>query len=63
MRIVFSKTEVNNTIEDVVVDPCAHIECGDLDCGFCPLREHAEALRKAQNQFEKALVAIEVEGE
>ena len=63
MKIIISKTEVSNTIEEVIFDPCTHIECGDLDCCACPLREYAQNLRIAQEQFVKALHTIEVEGE
>ena len=63
MKIIISRAEVTKTIDTVLFDPCTHIECGDLDCCACPLREHAGTLRSAQDQFIKALHTIEVEGE
>lgn len=63
MKIVISKTEVNDTVKNVMFDPCTHIECGDINCDNCPLQEHAQVLRHAQDQFIKALHTIEVEGE
>ena len=51
------------TVKAVNVDPCAHILCGAIDCETCPLRETAEALRKAQNAFLRVLDEIDVEAE
>ena len=49
------------TVNIVNVDPCTHILCGTIDCETCPLRETAEALRKAQNAFLRVLDEIDVE--
>ena len=50
-----------NTVKTINVDPCSHILCGMIDCEICPLRETAEALRKAQNAFLRVLDEIDVE--
>ena len=51
-----------NTVKAINVDPCSHILCGLIDdCEICPLRETAEALRKAQNAFLRVLDEIDVE--
>lgn len=63
MKIIISKDEVANTIETVLFDPCTYIECGDINCCACPLREYAQDIRVAQEQFVKALHTIKVEGE
>lgn len=53
--------EKAKTMNIVNVDPCTHILCGIIDCDNCPLREPAEALRKAQNAFLRTLDEIDVE--
>lgn len=58
-----TKEEVSKTKDVIWVDPCAHINCGQIDCEQCPLREAAQALRAAQNKFISAIDAIEVENE
>ena len=62
MRIVITEKECKETKENILVDPCACIECGALDCNFCPLHETACELRKAQNNFIKIINSIEQEG-
>lgn len=54
--------EKKETIDRIDVDPCSRIECANIDCEACPLREPAEALRKAQNTFIRSLDEIDVEG-
>lgn len=56
-----TKEEKNNTDNSILKDPCAYIECGDIDCDVCPLHEAAVALRKAQENFCKVLYSIEEE--
>lgn len=65
MKIIATITleEKAKTVNIVNVDPCTHILCGIIDCEACPLREPAEALRKAQNAFIRTLDEIDVEVE
>lgn len=61
MKIVISTKECKETKEKILVDPCAFIECGVLDCNFCPLQEAARQLREAQNNFTNTINSIERE--
>lgn len=61
VSVTISKEEKNETENVILKDPCAHIECGEIDCNSCPLREAAEELRKAQDNFNKILQSIEEE--
>lgn len=53
--------EKKETIDRLDVDPCSRIECANIDCETCPLREAAEAVRKAQNTFLRLLDEFEIE--
>lgn len=61
IQITITEEERKNTTNIIMVDPCSHILCGQIDCEKCPLRENAEELRKAQERFMRALNEIEVE--
>lgn len=66
MRITTTLTakEKNKTLENVMFDPCTHIQCNEIDCDECPLREAGEALRRAQEEYARVLEKIAVvEGE
>ena len=60
IQITITKEEHNRTA-NIMANPCAHIECGQIDCEICPLREYAVELRKSQERFMRALNEIEVE--
>ena len=60
-QISITKKEHDNTIKIIMVDPCTHMECGEIDCDKCPLQQNAIALRKEQERFMRALNEIEVE--
>ena len=59
--ITITKEEKNSTENLVLKDPCTNIECGNIDCNCCPLREVAEALREAQREFNTVLQSIDEE--
>jgi hypothetical protein len=61
ISITITKEEKNRAENSIIVDPCMHIECCEIDCNNCPLREVAEELRKAQENFNKVLQSIEEE--
>lgn len=61
VSITITKQEKNKTEDLIIMDPCRHIECAEIDCDTCPLREAAEELRKAQQNFNKVLQSIEEE--
>ena len=48
IQITITKEERDCTKHIIMVDPCFHIKCGQIDCEQCPLRENVEALRKEQ---------------
>ena len=43
--------EYEETKDNVLVDPCAFINCSTIKCDYCPLRETAQKVREAQNSF------------
>lgn len=61
ISITMTREEKSKTENSILKDPCAYIECGDIDCDFCPLHEAAVALRKAQDNFCKVLYSLEEE--
>lgn len=58
ISVTISKEEKNETENVILKDPCAHIECGEIDCETCPLHKSAVALRKAQDDFMNTLYSI-----
>jgi hypothetical protein len=58
LSVTISKEEKNETENVILKDPCAHIECGEIDCEACPLHKTAVALRKAQDDFMNTLHSI-----
>lgn len=64
MKIVTTITadEKNNTLDGILFDPCTYIHCGEIDCNDCPLHTVTEALRKAQEDYEKAINKMIVKG-
>lgn len=61
IQTTITKEEHAKTLNIIMVDPCTHIKCGQINCEVCPLRENAEALRKEQEKFMRALNEIEIE--
>ena len=61
IQITITEEERKNTADIIMIDPCFHIKCGQIDCEQCPLREQAEILRKEQERFMRTLNEIEVE--
>ena len=62
MKITISELERKNSVDLIYVDPCAEIDCGNIDCNHCPLQETAHELRQAQENFCKVLNALEIMG-
>ena len=58
ISITITKEEKNKAENSIMIDPCTHIECCEIDCNNCPLREAAEKLRKAQDNFSNILRSI-----
>ena len=63
MKIILTKKEIRETNENIMVDPCAFIECGDISCEHCPFHEVAAELREAQEKFIKTVNSFDTEGE
>lgn len=63
MKIVLTKEEIKEVNENIWVDPCAFIECGDISCDHCPLHEAAVEFRRAQENFVKLVNKLDTEGE
>ena len=51
ISVTATQKEIEETQNKIWVDPCAYLNCGDIDCEQCPLREAAQNLREAQNKF------------
>lgn len=58
MKIVMTTKEYEETKDNILVDPCAFIDCNTLDCDYCPLRETAHKLREAQDSFMNVVNSI-----
>ena len=58
MKIVMTTKEYAETKDNILVDPCAFIDCTTLNCDHCPLRETAQQLREAQDNFIKVIGSI-----
>ena len=58
MKIVMIAKEYEETKDNILVDPCAFIECSTLRCDHCPLREAAQKLRDAQDDFMNVVGSI-----
>ena len=63
IEIILTKTEKDETIDLVVFDPCAAINCREIDCNECPLRNVAEDVRRAGEAFVNVLEKLTVEDE
>lgn len=55
--------EKNDTLNAIKFDPCTYINCGEIHCDDCPLQDVAEALRRAQEDYERVINKIEIESE
>lgn len=63
ITVTLTQKERTETIDRLDFDPCSRIQCANIDCENCPLRESAEAVRKAQNTFLRLLDEFEIEEE
>ena len=58
MKIVMTAKEYKETKDNIVVDPCAFIDCTTLKCDHCPLQETAQRVRDAQDSFMDVISSI-----
>lgn len=63
IKITLTETEKDGTLDLVVFDPCAAIDCREINCEECPLRNVAEDVRRASEAFVNVLDKLTVEGE
>ena len=63
ITVTITKEELNNTEKMIWQDPCTHMQCGQVYCEQCPLREAAADFHKAQEHFINILKNIEVEND
>ena len=63
VAVTMSKEEKKKVLDQVLFDPCEHIECRNIDCVNCPLREAAVKLRDAIDDFDRVIKEIPTEGE
>lgn len=63
IEITLTKAEKDETLDLVVFDPCAAIDCREIDCDACPLRSVAEDVRRASVAFVDVLEKMKVAGE
>ena len=62
-RVTITKQEREEALDHIMKDPCGTIDCSGLVCDSCPLREVSHKLRKAQEDFARALNQLEEEEE
>ena len=63
ITITITEEERDKTLNDIMFDPCTHMQCSKILCDSCPLQSVGEALRRAQENYAKAINEIAVEGE
>lgn len=63
INITLTKAEKDETIDLVIFDPCAAIDCRDIDCKECPLYNAVKDVRRAGEAFVNVLDKLIVEGE
>jgi len=61
--VTITATEQHDTLEAIMIDPCIHIQCGEIDCEECPLHTAAQAFRRAQEDYAKVINKIIIEGD
>ena len=62
-RVTMTEKERKAAIDHIMKDPCGTIDCIGLICDSCPFRNVSDKLRKAQEDFAKAINQIEIEEE
>ena len=62
-RVTMTEQEREKAIDHIMKDPCGTIDCSGLVCDSCPLQAVSLKLRKAQEDFAKAINQIEIEEE
>ena len=63
IKITLTKAEKDEALDLVAFDPCAAINCREIDCNECPLYSVAEDIRRAGEAFVNVLEKLTVEGE
>lgn len=61
INVTITEDELLNTTRAILVDPCGHIECKDIDCDKCPLQAAAKECRMAQEKFINILKGFSIE--
>ena len=59
---ILTAEERDKTLEGIMFDPCTHIQCSEISCEACPLQEVGAALRRAQENYARAINNIAIEG-
>ena len=60
IQITLTKAEKDETLDLVNFDPCAAINCREIDCDECPLQCVAEDIRRAGEAFANVLDKLTV---
>ena len=62
LTVTITNEERSKTLENIMFDPCTYIKCGEVECEACPLQGVSEALRRAQEDYARAINKITIEG-
>lgn len=63
ISITMTKEEKKKVLDQILFDPCEHINCADVNCNQCPLHEAVVRMREAIDNLDNVIDCIPIEGE
>lgn len=63
ISVTMTKEEKKKVLDQILFDPCEHINCGDFNCNQCPLHEAVVRMREAIDNLDNVIDCIPIEGE
>ena len=62
-KYTIGKTEKQEVIDSINVDPCHAMRCSGINCNGCPLAEATDKFRGASEEIIRIIESFEVEEE
>lgn len=63
IAVTMTKEEKKRVLDQILFDPCEHINCADVNCNQCPLHEAVVRMREAIDNLDNVIDSIPIEGE
>ena len=63
IAVTMTKEEKKKVLDQILFDPCEHINCADVNCNQCPWHEAVVRMREAIDNLDSVIDAIPIEGE